>query len=64
MLILGVSAFYHDSAAALIHDGEIVSAAQSPTGNWLIGLAAFDSLGLQQLRGIRDAVDRGRSSEI
>ncbi|WP_166145832.1 carbamoyltransferase [Methylosinus sp. RM1] len=28
MLILGVSAFYHDSAAALIHDGEIVSAAQ------------------------------------
>ncbi|HEX2660451.1 MAG TPA: carbamoyltransferase [Polyangia bacterium] len=28
MLILGLSAFYHDSAAALIRDGEIVAAAQ------------------------------------
>jgi len=28
MIILGVSAFYHDSAAALIRDGEIVAAAQ------------------------------------
>ena len=28
MYILGVSAFYHDSAAALIKDGEIVAAAQ------------------------------------
>ena len=26
--ILGVSAFYHDSAAALIIDGEIIAAAQ------------------------------------
>lgn len=26
--ILGISAFYHDSAACLIHDGEIVAAAQ------------------------------------
>ena len=26
--ILGVSAFYHDSAAALVVDGEIVAAAQ------------------------------------
>ena len=26
--ILGISAFYHDSAAALIIDGEIVSAVQ------------------------------------
>ena len=26
--ILGISAFYHDSAAALVVDGEIVSAAQ------------------------------------
>src|SRR4051812_15525886 len=26
--ILGVSAFYHDSAAALIRDGEIIAAAQ------------------------------------
>jgi carbamoyltransferase len=28
MLILGVSAYYHDSAAALVRDGEIVAAAQ------------------------------------
>ena len=28
MLILGISAFYHDSAAALLHDGKIVAAAQ------------------------------------
>ena len=26
--ILGLSAFYHDSAACLVHDGEIVAAAQ------------------------------------
>jgi carbamoyltransferase len=28
MNILGISAFYHDSAAALVHDGKIVAAAQ------------------------------------
>src|SRR5690349_14728479 len=28
MYILGVSAFYHDSAACLVRDGEIVAAAQ------------------------------------
>jgi carbamoyltransferase len=28
MNIVGVSAFYHDSAAALIRDGEILAAAQ------------------------------------
>ena len=28
MNILGISAYYHDSAAALIRDGEIVTAAQ------------------------------------
>ena len=26
--ILGISAFYHDSAAAIIKDGEIIAAAQ------------------------------------
>ena len=26
--ILGISAYYHDSAAALVVDGEIISAAQ------------------------------------
>ena len=28
MLVLGISAFYHDSAAALVRDGEIIAAAQ------------------------------------
>ncbi len=28
MYVLGISAFYHDSAAALVHDGVVVSAAQ------------------------------------
>ncbi len=28
MYILGISAFYHDSAAALVTDGRIVAAAQ------------------------------------
>ena len=28
MNILGISAFYHDSAAALIQDGKIIAAAQ------------------------------------
>ena len=28
MRVLGISAFYHDSAAALIEDGKIVAAAQ------------------------------------
>ena len=28
MYVLGISAFYHDSAAALVRDGEIVAAAQ------------------------------------
>ena len=28
MRILGISAYYHDSAAALVRDGEVVAAAQ------------------------------------
>lgn len=28
MYILGISAFYHDSAAAILRDGEIIAAAQ------------------------------------
>ncbi|MGZ8852731.1 MAG: carbamoyltransferase N-terminal domain-containing protein, partial [Thermoanaerobaculia bacterium] len=28
MNIIGISAYYHDSAAALIRDGEIIAAAQ------------------------------------
>src|SRR5436305_13492109 len=39
--ILGVSAFYHDSAAALIRDGEIVAAAQEERFNRSKGYAGF-----------------------
>jgi carbamoyltransferase len=28
VIVLGLSAFYHDSAAALVRDGKIVAAAQ------------------------------------
>ena len=28
MTILGISAFYHDAAAAIIQDGEVLAAAQ------------------------------------
>ena len=28
MLVLGISAFYHDSAAAIVRDGEVLAAAQ------------------------------------
>ena len=39
--ILGISAFYHDSAAALIQDGEIVAAAQEERFTRLKGDARF-----------------------
>lgn len=41
MNILGVSAFYHDSAAALIRDGEIIAAAQEERFTRLKGDARF-----------------------
>jgi carbamoyltransferase len=39
--ILGISAFYHDSAAALLRDGEIVAAAQEERFTRIKGDAAF-----------------------
>src|SRR5207249_288246 len=39
--ILGISAFYHDSAAALIEDGEIVGAAQEERFTRIKGDASF-----------------------
>ena len=36
MKILGISAFYHDSAAALVVDGKIVAAAQGGTDGVLV----------------------------
>src|SRR5213595_1544810 len=39
--ILGLSAFYHDSAACLLHDGEIVAAAQEERFTRLKGDSSF-----------------------
>jgi len=41
--ILGISAFYHDSAAALIRDGEILAAAQEERFTRLKGDERFPS---------------------
>jgi carbamoyltransferase len=41
--ILGISAFYHDSAAALLQDGEIVAAAQEERFSREKGDARFPS---------------------
>jgi carbamoyltransferase len=41
MLILGVSAWYHDSAAAILKDGEIIAAAQEERFSRIKGDAAF-----------------------
>jgi carbamoyltransferase len=37
MYILGISAFYHDSATCLLKDGEIVAAAQEERQTTYIG---------------------------
>src|SRR5438309_5436915 len=42
-IILGISAFYHDSAAALIRDGKIVAAAQEERFTRLKADARFPS---------------------
>ena len=44
MRILGISAFYHDSAAALIEDGRIVAAAQEERFNRQKHFAGFPRL--------------------
>ncbi len=41
MLILGVSAFFHDSAAAIIKDGEVIAAAQEERFSRIKNDAAF-----------------------
>ena len=41
--ILGISAFYHDSAAALVLDGEIVAAAQEERFSRIKHDSAFPS---------------------
>jgi hypothetical protein len=39
--ILGISAFYHDSAAALVMDGRIVAAGPGGTGLDILVLGQF-----------------------
>ena len=43
MLVLGISAFYHDSAAALVRDGEVVAAAQEERFSRRKGDSGFPS---------------------
>src|SRR5882762_6403796 len=47
MRILGISAFYHDSAAALIRNGEIIAAAQEERFTRRKGDARFPSQAVQ-----------------
>ena len=43
--ILGISAYYHDSAAALLRDGEIIAAASEERFTRIKGDAAFPARG-------------------
>ena len=47
MYILGISAYYHDSAACLIHDGKIVAAAQEERFSRIKHDASFPSCAIQ-----------------
>ncbi len=47
MLILGISAFYHDSAACLINNGEIISAAQEERFNRIKHYADFPAKSIE-----------------
>ena len=51
MLILGISAFFHDAAAALIRDGEILAAAQEERFTRIKNDASFP------LHAIRSCLD-------
>ena len=49
MLILGISAFYHDSAASLLIDGEIIAAAQEERFSRIKHDASFPNLALNEI---------------
>ena len=51
MNILGISAFYHDSAAALVIDGKIVAAAQEERFNAQEARPGFSRQGDRLLPG-------------
>src|SRR4051812_21666461 len=50
--ILGISAFYHDSAACLLRDGEIVAAAQEERFTRKKGDAAFPARAVEYCLGV------------
>ena len=49
--ILGISAFYHDSAACLLRDGEIVAAAQEERFTRVKGDASFPNRAVEYCLG-------------
>jgi carbamoyltransferase len=61
MRVLGISAFYHDSAAALIEDGRVVAAAQEERFSRIRHDAAFPARAvaycLSQLKGGPESLD-------
>ncbi len=61
MRVLGISAFYHDSAAALVEDGRVTAAAQEERFTRIRHDAAFPSRAvsycLSQLKGGPDSLD-------
>ena len=62
MIVLGISGFYHDSAAALVRDGEIVAAAQEERFSRVKADAGFPAHAVRYCldeAGVRlDEVDR------
>ncbi len=56
--ILGISAFYHDSAACLVRDGEIVAAAQEERFTRKNGVACFAS------HAIKYCIHSGGGSQV
>ncbi|MEJ0081910.1 MAG: carbamoyltransferase N-terminal domain-containing protein [Puia sp.] len=49
--ILGISAFYHDSAACLLIDGEIIAAAQEERFSRIKNDASFPKSAIQYVLG-------------
>ena len=47
MDVLGISALYHDSAAALVRDGRVIAAAQEERFTRIKGDAAFPERGIE-----------------
>ena len=72
MNILGISAYYHDSAAALVRDGDIVAAAQEEdvelsevvVSPIKIVMSSHRLLRQMQLRSVREPASHGPSDQL